>query len=215
MGQEEAASMGPSPSLSRRCEKNPKERRGDVRPAPASPVRGRSGARNARPGAHAGGRAIRAKQGPRPGPAAGSAEGTDEGGTTCRTHSGGARLRIARPARRLARAGAHAPPRNARAHYARERRAPPATGVRDRGPARRPRRPANGSRPACCRPLMPPRTPDWGPGQAWVTVRGSVGAAVEGCLFEFGSRRKRMVMPGMDRGYAHGAGGLMTKHDIS
>ncbi len=45
------------------------------------------------------------------------------------------------------RAGAHAPPRNARAHYARERHAPPATGRPGPGTERRFRCPANDLRP--------------------------------------------------------------------
>jgi len=46
MGQEEAASAGPVPSLSRRREKPPKKRTGKVRPASAS--RGRNQAREPR-----------------------------------------------------------------------------------------------------------------------------------------------------------------------
>ena len=80
MGQEEAVSAGPVPSLSRRRGKTPKKRTGKVRPASAS----RAGAirRANRAGADTGarGHAIRAKQGPRPGLEDGGAEGTKRDG---------------------------------------------------------------------------------------------------------------------------------------
>ena len=70
---EEAAAAGPLLRFSRRREKNPEKRTGEMRPAPAS--RAGNQVREPRRRPPAGAYAVRAKQGPRPGLEDGSAEG--------------------------------------------------------------------------------------------------------------------------------------------